>query len=183
MVDATQPGPDEALELKTARGRRANEQSLDMPLGVKLETADDDVERSPALRLLPIAGTNARVVRAHDALRHDPFEIERVSFREHLCAVADDVIGEPNARISVPDGVTQNGLAIEQGSARQVFAVEPQQIEDLKDHATLGASAHVALQLLEIGEPGLIDVNDLTIEPCARDAQAARMASTSRGSL
>src|SRR6516225_4314001 len=46
-----------------------------------------------------------------------------------------------------------------------------------------GASAHVALELLEVGKPRVVETNDLAIEPCGRDTKAANRLHESRKSL
>jgi hypothetical protein len=67
----------------------------------------------------------------------------------------------------------EHRLSIEQATACQILAVEPRQVEDMKHEAALGARTHVALQLFEVRESGVVEVDDLAIEPRARDVQLA----------
>jgi len=43
----------------------------------------------------------------------------------------------------------------------------------MEDQSLLGASSHVARQLLKIGNASVVEMNDFAIEPCALDAQLA----------
>jgi hypothetical protein len=89
-------------------------------------------------RLLPVARTDSRAVRAVDSLRDDPLEVERIGTREHIGAAIDDVIRESDLTAILSDCLREQHFPIGQTSTGQILAVEPRQIEDMVDQALLG---------------------------------------------
>jgi hypothetical protein len=145
VTEACEPELSEALIVKATIDRRPDEQPLEMALLAERDATDDDRERAPTLRLLPRLRTNAGLVGAVDPLRDDALEFERICSPENIRTISDDMIRESNAWIGTADCVMETRVSLEQWPARQVLAIEPGQIEDLKKEIPLSARPHVAL--------------------------------------
>lgn len=80
---------------------------------------------------------------------------------------------ESALRIGIRDRLAQPPLSAEESLTGQVFAVQPRQVEDVKDQAPLIAHPHVVLEPLEVGESRIVEMNELAVEPSTADLQTS----------
>jgi len=159
------------------------------------EAADHELGALQTLRLEPPA-VPSRVVRQIAALRHDALEPETAHLGEERRPVADDVLGElqdavgatvcrrrPSSRrrrasmrrFSWPsrEEAREDRFPALEREARDVLAVEVEEIEDEVDERRTRAAAEGVLQILEARPAVGSHARDLAVEDCVSHPEAS----------
>jgi len=147
------------------------------------EAADHELGALQTLRLEPPA-VPSRVVRQIAALRHDALEPETAHLGEERRPVADDVLGELqdavgatvcHRRASRPsrEEAREDRFPALEREARDVLAVEVEEIEDEVDECRTRAAAEGVLQILEARPAVGSHARDLAVEDCVSHPEAS----------